>query len=58
MNSQRHKVNTWGLTLTPGTDCLNHLNTFVNYLGDLDDMKDCMKTTLYIQKRVTNSDLK
>ena len=38
--------NTWGLTLKPGFDCLNHLNTFLDYLGDLDDMEDYMKTTL------------
>ena len=37
---------TWGLTLTPGIACLNHLNTFLDYLGDLDDMEDYMKTTL------------
>ena len=38
--------NTWGLTLKPGFDCLNHLNTLLDYLGDLDDMKDYKKTTL------------
>ena len=38
--------NTWGLTLKPGFDCLNHLNTFLDYLGDLDDMEDYMKTTV------------
>ena len=37
------QVNTWGLTLEPGTDCLNHLNTFLDYSGDLDDMEDYMK---------------
>ena len=36
--------NTWGLTLTPGI--CDHLNTFLDYLGDLDDMEDYMKTTL------------
>ena len=38
--------NTWGLTLKPGFDCLSHLNTFLDYLGDLDYMEDYMKTTL------------
>ena len=37
---------TWGVTLTPGSDGLNHLNTFLDYLGDLDDMEDYIKTTL------------
>ena len=37
---------TWGLTLKPDFDCLNHLNTFLDYLGDLDDMEDYIKTTL------------
>ena len=40
--------NTWGLTLKPGIDCLNHLNTF---LGDLDDMEDYMKTTVKCKVR-------
>ena len=30
--------NTWG--------CLNHLNTFSDYLGDLDDMEDYTKTSV------------
>ena len=37
---------TWGLTLTPAIDCLNHLNTRLDYLGGLDDVEDYMKTTL------------
>ena len=33
-------------TFKPGIDCLNHLNTFFDYLGDLDDKEDYMKATL------------
>ena len=38
-------------TFKPGIDCLNYLNTFLDYLGDLDDMEDYMKTTLKCKVR-------
>ena len=41
-------------TFKPGIDCLNYLNTFLDYLGDLDDMEDYMKTTLLNAKLGTS----